>query len=72
VSLNDSAKGCALRLEKIHYVPGFRRNDTIAGFIRFCKLLYEPGKGNYTKERKELFKDITIEEIIKKSRESQF
>lgn len=38
-------------------------------------LLYEPGKGNYTKERKELFKDITIEEIIreiKKSRESQF
>ena len=28
-------------------------------------LLYETGKGNYTKERKELFKDIRVEEIIK-------
>lgn len=28
-------------------------------------LLYETGEGDYTKERKKLFKDITIEEIIK-------
>ncbi len=28
-------------------------------------LLYETGEGDYTKERKELFKGITIEEIVK-------
>ena len=30
-------------------------------------LLYETGEGDYTKERKELLRDITIEEIIKVS-----
>lgn len=35
-----------------------------AGATKFI-LLYETGEGDYTKERKELFKDITIEEIIK-------
>jgi hypothetical protein len=32
-------------------------------------LLYEPGEGDYTKERKKLFKDIKIEEILKEIKE---
>jgi len=35
-----------------------------AGATKFI-LLYEPGKGNYTKERRKLFKDLKIEEILK-------
>ncbi len=35
-----------------------------SGATKFI-LLYEPGEGDYTKERKELFKDTTIEEIVK-------
>ncbi len=34
-----------------------------SGATKFI-LLYEPGKGDYTEERKELFKDVTIEEIV--------
>lgn len=34
-----------------------------SGATKFI-LLYEPGKGDYTKERKKLFKGITIEEIV--------
>lgn len=41
-----------------------------AGATKFI-LLYEPGEGNYTKERKELFKGVTIEEIIKEIKESR-
>ncbi|BBO16848.1 conserved hypothetical protein [Candidatus Brocadia pituitae] len=32
-------------------------------------LLYEKGEGDYTKERKELFKDVTIEDIIREIKE---
>ncbi|MCL4322674.1 MAG: hypothetical protein M1273_08725 [Deltaproteobacteria bacterium] len=35
-----------------------------AGATKFI-LLYETGKGNYTRERKELFKNETIEKIYK-------
>ncbi|MDP3112385.1 MAG: hypothetical protein Q8M71_09825 [Thermodesulfovibrionales bacterium] len=35
-----------------------------SGATKFV-LLYETGEGDYTKERKELFKDITIEDIMK-------
>jgi len=35
-----------------------------AGATRFI-LLYEPGEGNYTEKRRELLKDITIDEIIR-------
>ena len=35
-----------------------------AGATKFI-LLYESRKGNYTKERKELLKDLTIDEIIR-------
>lgn len=35
-----------------------------AGATKFI-LLYETGEGNYTKERHQLFKDTTIEEIMK-------
>ena len=41
-----------------------------AGATKFI-LLYEPGEGNYTKERKELFEGVTIEEIIKEIKESR-
>ena len=41
-----------------------------AGATKFI-LLYEPGEGDYTKERKELFKDITIEEILKEIKEGR-
>ncbi|HOW03514.1 MAG: hypothetical protein KBH94_06690 [Caldisericia bacterium] len=35
-----------------------------SGATKFI-LLYESGEGYYTKERKELFKDTSIEEIVK-------
>lgn len=35
-----------------------------SGATKFI-LLYEKGEGNYTKERKDLLKGITIEEIAK-------
>ena len=41
-----------------------------AGATKFI-LLYEPGEGNYTKERKKLFKDIKIEEILKEIKEGR-
>lgn len=41
-----------------------------SGATKFI-LLYETGEGDYTKERKELFKGITIEEIIKEIKESK-
>ncbi|MCF6149448.1 MAG: hypothetical protein E3K37_12415 [Candidatus Kuenenia sp.] len=34
-----------------------------SGATKFM-LLYEKGEGDYTKTRKELFKDITIEDIV--------
>lgn len=36
-----------------------------SGATKFI-LLYEPGKGDYTKERKELLKDITIDKMVSK------
>jgi hypothetical protein len=41
-----------------------------SGATKFI-LLYETGEGDYTKKRKELFEDITIEEIIKEIKESK-
>lgn len=41
-----------------------------AGATKFI-LLYEPGEGDYTKERKKLFKDIRVEEIIKEIKEGR-
>ncbi len=38
-----------------------------AGATKFI-LLYEPGEGDYAKERKKLFKDIKIKEILKEIR----
>ncbi len=35
-----------------------------SGATKFI-LLYEKGVGDYTKERKELFKNITIEDIVR-------
>ena len=35
-----------------------------AGATKFM-LLYEPGKGDYTRERKDILKDITIEKMKK-------
>lgn len=39
-----------------------------AGATKFI-LLYEKGEGDYTKERKELFKDVTIEDIVSEIKE---
>ncbi len=41
-----------------------------SGATKFI-LLYEKGEGYYTKERKELFKNITIEDIVKEIKESK-
>lgn len=35
-----------------------------AGATKFM-LLHEPGEGDYTNDRKKLFKDLKIEEIVK-------
>ncbi len=39
-----------------------------AGATKFM-LLYETGSGDYTKERRELLKDVHMEEIVSKKRE---
>ncbi len=41
-----------------------------SGATKFI-LLYEKGEGDYTKERKELFKDITIDDIVREIKESK-
>lgn len=41
-----------------------------SGATKFI-LLYETGEGDYTKERKKLFKKVTIEEISGEIRESK-
>jgi hypothetical protein len=41
-----------------------------SGATKFI-LLYEPGEGDYTKERKKLFKDIKVEEILKEIKEGR-
>lgn len=41
-----------------------------SGATRFI-LLYETGEGDYTKERKKLFQDITIEEIVSEIKKSK-
>ena len=40
-----------------------------SGATKFI-LLHETGEGDYTKERKELFKDVAIEKIIREIKES--
>lgn len=42
-----------------------------AGATKFI-LLYESGRWNYTQQRKELFKDITIEKIYKEVKKKKF
>lgn len=39
-----------------------------SGATKFM-LLYEKGEGDYTKERKELFKDVTINDIVREIKE---
>jgi hypothetical protein len=41
-----------------------------SGATKFI-LLYEPGEGDYTKERKKLFKDVKVEEILKEIKEGR-
>jgi hypothetical protein len=41
-----------------------------AGATKFI-LLYEPGEGNYTEERKKLFKDVRIKDILKEIKEGK-
>ncbi len=41
-----------------------------SGATKFI-LLYETGEGDYTEKRKEIFRDIPINEIMKEIRESR-
>ena len=41
-----------------------------AGATKFI-LLYEKGEGDYTKERKELFENITIDDIVREVKKSK-
>jgi hypothetical protein len=41
-----------------------------SGATKFI-LLDEPGEGDYTKERKKLFKDVKVEEILKEIKEGR-
>ncbi|MEK6621825.1 MAG: hypothetical protein AABZ13_05030 [Planctomycetota bacterium] len=41
-----------------------------SGATKFI-LLYEKGEGDYTKERRELFKDVSLEDIIREIQEKE-
>ena len=40
----------------------------VAGAMRFL-MEYDPGRGNYVEERRELFRDVTLDEAIARVRE---
>jgi hypothetical protein len=39
----------------------------VSGAIRFL-MQYDPGHGDYVEERRELFRDLTLEEVIARAR----
>ena len=39
----------------------------VSGAIRFL-MQYDPGRGDYVEERRELFRDLTLEEVIARAR----
>jgi hypothetical protein len=40
----------------------------VSGAIRFL-MEYDPGHGDYVEERRDLFRDLTLEEILARARE---
>ena len=40
----------------------------VSGAIRFL-MEYEPGRGDYVEERRELFRDFTLDEALTRARE---
>ena len=40
----------------------------VSGAIRFL-MQYDPGRGDYVEERRELFRDLTLDEAIARARE---
>lgn len=40
----------------------------VSGAIRFL-MEYDPGRGDYVEERRELFRDLTLDEAIARARE---
>jgi hypothetical protein len=40
----------------------------VSGAIRFL-MEYDPGRGDYVQERRELFRDLTLDEAIARARE---
>ncbi len=40
----------------------------VAGAMRFL-MEYDPGRGDYVEERRELFRDLTLDEAIQRARE---
>jgi hypothetical protein len=40
----------------------------VSGAMRFL-MEYDPGRGDYVEERRELFRDLTLEEVIARARQ---
>lgn len=40
----------------------------VSGAIRFL-MEYDPGRGGYVEERRDLFRDLTLDEVIARARE---
>jgi len=40
----------------------------VSGAMRFL-MEYDPGHGDYVEERRELFRDVTVEDVIARARE---
>ena len=40
----------------------------VSGAIRFL-MQYDPGHGDYVEERRELFRDLTLDELVARTRE---
>ncbi len=58
-------------MNKILKGHDFKKELGYSGATKFI-LLYESGRGNYTKQHKELFKDIPIEGIYKEVKKKKF
>ena len=49
-------------------LEGSDRRLGVSGAIRFL-MEYDPGRGDYVEERRELFRDLTLDEAIARARE---
>jgi hypothetical protein len=42
----------------------------VSGAVRFL-MEYDPGRGDYVEERRELFRDLTLEEAVARARQKE-